>query len=137
MLRVSDQKPEKLSTYWAPEEPSPLRTREIKDWVEEQIQEAMARGTFSNLPGKGKPLRLDTEHPWEQKDWMANHVLSNAHVVPEWVTLEQEIHAELQWLREHREHEERAGRVAQLNRKIDRFNLLAPAGFMQKPRLPR
>ena len=28
--------------------------------VSEQIEEAMARGEFKDLPGKGEPLKLDT-----------------------------------------------------------------------------
>jgi hypothetical protein len=128
------EKPEKLSRYWVREEPNPIATKGIRGWVEEQIQEAMAQGKFSNLPGKGRPLQLRWEHPWEEQDWLCNHILSNAHVVPEWVTLEGEIRAELDWLRTHPDHPERAERIEALNRKIDRFNLLVPAGWKQLPR---
>ncbi len=133
--RVSEErKPEKLSKYWGRQEPGPIEQKGIQNWVEEQIQEAMARGQFDNLSGKGKPLRLRWDHPWEEKDWMANHILSNAHVVPEWVVLEREIRAELEWLRKHADHPERTERIAALNRKIDRYNLHVPAGWMQLPR---
>ncbi|MDQ3945150.1 MAG: DUF1992 domain-containing protein [Actinomycetota bacterium] len=30
-----------------------------ESWVERQIRESMERGDFDNLPGHGKPLRLD------------------------------------------------------------------------------
>lgn len=131
---MSDERQEKLSKYWTREGPSPIAEKSLQDYVEEQIQEAMAQGKFKNLPGKGKPLNLNWEHPWEEKDWMCNHILSNAHVVPEWVIMEREITAAWQWLREHPGHPERAERIEALNRLIDKFNLVVPAGFMQKPR---
>lgn len=129
-----DEKPEKLSKYWVRQEPNPIEQKGFRDYVEEQIQAAMAKGKFSNLPGKGKPLRLGQENPWEEKDWMVNHFLSNAHVVPRWVELERELNAGLQWLREHPNHPERAERIEALNVVIDKFNLEVPAGWMQKPR---
>lgn len=128
------EQPEKLSKYWGKQEPNPLANKEIRDYAEELIQAAMAEGKFKNLPGKGKPLNLGWEHPWEEKDWMSNHILSNAHIVPEWVNLQKQITAELEWLRAHPKHEERAERITQINQVIDRFNLLVPAGFMQVPR---
>ena len=130
-----DPKPEKLSRYWVREEPSPIREKGIRDWVEEQIQEAMAGGKFKNLPGKGKPLNLGPDHPWEAKDWMANHVLSNAKVLPEWMELDKQIQAELAWLKANRkDHHERAERIDLLNRLIDRYNFVVPLGNLQRPR---
>ncbi|MFZ5817439.1 MAG: DUF1992 domain-containing protein [Bacillota bacterium] len=128
-----DPKPEKLSRYWVREEPSPIREKGIRDWVEEQIQEAIARGSFANLPGKGRPLNLGPDHPWEEKDWMTNHILANAKVLPEWMELERQIAAELAWLKEHpRLHPEREERITLLNRLIDRFNFVVPLGNMQR-----
>ena len=131
---MSDEKPEKLSKYWVREVPGPIQTKGIRDWVEEQIQEAMDTGKFDKLPGTGAPLDLGWEHPWEERNWMTNHILSNAKVVPEWVNMEREIRADIEWLRANPEHPDRAERVAALNRRIDRFNLHVPAGFMQMAR---
>ena len=39
-----------------------LTATTYKTVVEKQIQEAMERGEFDNLPGKGKPLDLDINH---------------------------------------------------------------------------
>ena len=36
--------------------------------IDEQIRQAMERGEFDNLPGKGKPLNLD-ENPYEDPGW--------------------------------------------------------------------
>jgi hypothetical protein len=133
---VSDEKPEKLSKYWGRKEPGPIERKGIRNWVEEQIEAAMAEGTFDNLPGKGKPLNLGPDHPWEEKDWLCNHILSNAHVVPEWIMLKNEIEAQIEWLRENPRHRERDERIQALNRMIDKYNLVVPAGFLQKPHYP-
>lgn len=132
---VSEQeRPEKLSKYWTPQGPNPIKEKGYRDYVEEKIQEAMAEGKFDNLPGKGKPLNLGADNPWEEKDWMTNHILSNAHLVPEWIMLKNTIEAEIQWLQRHPSHPERPERIDALNRMIEKFNLVVPAGFLQKPR---
>lgn len=127
---------DKLSTFWTRPEGSPLANKTYKDYVEELIQEAMKAGKFRNLPGRGKPLNLESD-PYAERDWMVNHILSNAHVVPEWIELEKEIRAGVQWLRTQPGHPERPEQLAALNRKIDRYNLLAPRFELQFPRLPR
>lgn len=131
---MNEEVREKLSQHWGKKEPGPIDLKGIDAWVEEQIQEAMARGEFNDLPGKGRPLKLRYAHPWEEKDWLANHILSEAHIVPIWVELGEEIEAQLRWLREHPDHPERPARIQALNRLIDRYNLEVPAGWMQKPR---
>jgi DnaJ family protein C protein 28 len=64
--------------------------------VEDHINSAMQEGKFENLPGKGKPLRLD-ENPFENPEWrMANHVLrSNGFTLP-WIETRNEIEGELE-----------------------------------------
>jgi hypothetical protein len=59
--------------------------------LEDKIQEAMARGEFDNLPGAGKPIDLNDDIfvPNEMK--MAYRVLKNADMVPQEVTLMNEI----------------------------------------------
>lgn len=126
---------DKLSDYWTNPEPSPLRYTPYRDYVEELIQEAMAAGKFKDLPGKGRPLHLESD-PYAERDWLVHHILSNAHVVPEWIELEREIRAGVCWLRAHPQHPERQERIAALNRKIDRFNLMVPRFELQWPRLP-
>src|SRR5579863_6825453 len=39
-----------------------LSGRQYRHYIEEQIQEAVARGEFENLPGTGKPLNLEDDH---------------------------------------------------------------------------
>ena len=43
--------------------------------ADEAIRKAMEEGKFDNLPGKGKPLKLD-EDPFEDPEWrLANKML--------------------------------------------------------------
>lgn len=53
--------------------------------AERNIQEAMEAGLFDNLPGKGKPLNLDSMLPVHLQ------ILKNANVAPDWIQLAQDI----------------------------------------------
>jgi hypothetical protein len=55
--------------------------------VEEQIQEAMEKGEFDNLPGKGKPLNLEEDQHIAPELRMAYRMLKNANIPPEEVML--------------------------------------------------
>lgn len=60
--------------------------------VEERILEAQKAGAFDNLPGKGKPLKLE-DLSWVPEELrVAYHVLRNAHVLPPEAELLKEIH---------------------------------------------
>jgi hypothetical protein len=60
--------------------------------AEERILEAQRAGAFDDLPGKGKPLKL------EDLSWVPEHlrigymVLKNAHVLPPEAELRKDIH---------------------------------------------
>ncbi len=62
--------------------------------VNKQIEEAMERGEFSNLPGKGKPLKLDVNPFLTPQTRMANRLLKENGFAPRWVELEKEIKQE-------------------------------------------
>jgi DnaJ family protein C protein 28 len=135
----------------------------MQDIAARAIEEAMERGDFDNLPGKGKPLRLD---PGEMADpvGFANKVRKNAGFIAPWSLLEEEIagdlrRAEAEILLAHR-HRRAALRNPQadpgaiehtwsqaleifrshldkVNSKILKFNLLIPSQLphLHKPRL--
>lgn len=64
--------------------------------LEEIIQRAMAEGQFDNLPGKGKPLRLD-ENPHEDAEWRTAHrILKNAGFTLPWLETLREIETDLE-----------------------------------------
>ncbi len=61
--------------------------------VEAIIKEAMQRGDFNDLPGKGKPLDLSAYFDTPEEVRMAYSMLKNAGLVPQEVELLQEIAA--------------------------------------------
>jgi hypothetical protein len=61
-----------------------------QSWIDEAIAEARTRGEFDNLPGEGRPLRIE-ENPFAG-DWaLALHVLENAGMSPPWMEMSEEI----------------------------------------------
>jgi hypothetical protein len=59
--------------------------------VDEKIKEAIARGEFDNLPGKGKPLDLDAYFATPEHLRMAYSILKSADIIPEEMELLREI----------------------------------------------
>ena len=63
--------------------PGRLRGRQYRDYIEEQIQEAVARGEFDNLAGTGKPLNLDDDHLAGDKTSAYRLLKQNGYAPPE------------------------------------------------------
>jgi len=115
-----------------------------EDLVERKIREAQERGAFDNLPGQGRPLRLD-DNPYA-RDWaLAFKILKDHDFAPPWVEASREMEQALEALRR-AEPPRRAGdraaarrayleRVEAANARIDHFNLLVPFTWLQRPRL--
>ena len=61
--------------------------------VDEKIEEAIAKGEFDNLPGKGKPLDLDAYFATPEHLRMAYSILKSADIIPEEIELLREIEA--------------------------------------------
>jgi hypothetical protein len=59
--------------------------------VDEMIRDAMARGEFDNLPGRGKPQNLDSYFAAPEDLRMAWSLLKNAGYLPEEVQLMKDI----------------------------------------------
>ncbi len=99
--------------------------------AERKIREAMEDGAFDHLEGAGKPLDL-SENPFEDpSDRMANRLLKNNGLVPDWIEEAKEIAAESRRLRALGElkTDELRSRVAALNRRILAYNVKAPQLF--------
>lgn len=62
--------------------------------AERKIQEAIEEGQFDNLPGKGKPIVFDDDPATPPELRMANKVLKNAGVLPEWIQVQKDIQSE-------------------------------------------
>ncbi|HEY0079179.1 MAG TPA: DnaJ family domain-containing protein [Pyrinomonadaceae bacterium] len=132
-----------------------------EDLVEKKIRDAMKAGEFDNLPGKGRPLNLD-ENPFEDPSMRTAHRLlrNNGFTLP-WIEERKEIDAAIDALRadlarswarcaeaqtitranaRHTSEWEQAEsafrqQLVQLNRRINDFNLRAPAERFQRPAL--
>lgn len=61
--------------------------------IEELIKEAMRKGEFDDLPGKGKPLDLEGYFQSPEELRMGHSILKNAGFVPEEVQLLKDIEA--------------------------------------------
>ena len=84
------------------EQPSPKKKRPDQTWesfVDQQIREAMERGEFNNLSGKGKPLEFAKFQGGPAQE-MTHKIVKDAGFVPYWMELEKEIVREEQEARE-------------------------------------
>ena len=59
--------------------------------VDEKIKEAITRGEFENLPGKGKPLDLDAYFATPEHLRMGYSILKSADIIPEELELIRQI----------------------------------------------
>ncbi|HYL36970.1 MAG TPA: DnaJ family domain-containing protein [Bryobacteraceae bacterium] len=118
--------------------------------ADRKIREAMAEGSFDNLPDKGKPIRLES-NPFEDPAlWMAHHLLRVNGFAPPWVEEARELEEAAVRLRtdlaealqrpaaDHRAKERAVQqfreRGAELNRRILTYNLKSPSvRFHRRP----
>ncbi len=74
------------------------KKRPPRDWegvVDKQIRDAIERGEFDNLSGRGKPIDLG-ENPFTPREWrLAYKVMEDAGVSPEWIEQDKEIRREV------------------------------------------
>jgi hypothetical protein len=77
-----------------PERPVGRGRRVWRDLVEEILGEARKNGEFDNLPGQGKPLRLE-EDVYAGDKALAYHLLKNNQMAPPEIERGKEIDAEL------------------------------------------
>jgi hypothetical protein len=57
----------------------------MPDFIEEIITSAMQRGEFDNLPGAGKPLKLDDDPHTPDHLKLAHKLLKDNDLAPEWI----------------------------------------------------
>ncbi len=123
--------------------------------IDDEVKTAQDNGAFDNLRGTGKPLADDGEPAGE--DWLANHLLRQARVLPTWLQLRKEIHENrprvLGALKEYEQTRERLDptnlkhsailvrleerymeHAEEINKKIDEHNLRCPSISLEIPR---
>jgi len=71
----------------------------IEKAIEGAIQDAMAAGAFTNLPGEGKPLAWSREaEALAGENWLGFKMLQNGGYLPEWLNQGREIELDLEKL---------------------------------------
>ena len=124
--------------------------------IENRVEESREKGLFENLRGQGRPLKLE---PGSGPEWLANHLLRENDMLPDWLQLRKEIHEErprvIAALQEYDEQatvldprrprdraildrlEQRYVQAArEINRKIDEHNLRCPSIHHELVRFP-
>ncbi len=64
---------------------------EWRDLVAKRIEEAMRRGDFDNLPGRGKPLDVSRQPFVPEDQLMAFKLLQNNDLTPDWIAERKEV----------------------------------------------
>ena len=91
--------------------------------VDEKIKEAIARGEFDNLPGKGKPLDLDAYFATPEHLRMGYSILKNADIIPEEMELLKQIEGLKKSLDSCTSQIEKRAIQKELSQKITNFNM--------------
>jgi hypothetical protein len=113
--------------------------------IDEQIQDAIRKGQFNNLPGSGKPLKLEDESHVPESLRMAHKILRDNNYVPDWIAQGKELDTARETLiadiqRAARENRRAAleslrEKVKKHNSTVLSYNLKVPSGVAHKPNL--
>lgn len=115
--------------------------------IDDHIRQAQEKGAFDNLPGQGKPIRLE-KNPYAGEQELAFDILQQAGFLPSWVEERQTLEAEMnqaitslsrawsqvegdyrrdpRWQKAEKKFRQESLR---LNQAIRTYNLKAPAGI--------
>jgi DnaJ homologue, subfamily C, member 28, conserved domain len=91
--------------------------------ADEKIKEAIARGEFDNLPGKGKPLDLDAYFATPEHLRTGYSILKSADIIPEEMELLKQIEDLKRSLDSCSSHIEKRPLQKQLSEKLTNFNM--------------
>jgi DnaJ family protein C protein 28 len=127
--------------------------KRFESLTEKSIREAIEKGEFDNLPGKGQPLDL-SENPFEDPDLRTVHrLLRNAGFAPAWLEERKDVESQFELARTtlsrawrlyglngvranedewERNVNEFKTKIAELRRRVSIYNLKAPATIFQR-----
>ena len=91
--------------------------------ADERIREAMDRGEFDDLPGKGKPLDLEDDSHLPQDIRFAYKILKNANCLPPELELRKEIHKTEDLLAGIKDTQEKYKQIKKLNYLVMKLNM--------------
>ena len=92
--------------------------------AERKIREAMERGEFANLPGAGKPLRLDDDSMIPEDLRLAYKILRNAGCIPPELEVRKEIITLRDLLRTIEDEEARRDTIRELNYRLLKLGVM-------------
>lgn len=92
--------------------------------AERKILEAMARGEFTNLPGAGKPLRLEDDSMIPEDLRVAYKILKNAGCIPPELEVRKEIITLRDLLRTIEDENKKKETIRELNYKLLKLNVM-------------
>jgi len=93
--------------------------------AEKKIREAIERGEFANLPGAGKPLRLEDDSMIPEDLRVAYKILKNAGCIPPELELRREIITLRDLLQSIEDEDGKRERIRELNYKLLKLNIIA------------
>ena len=99
------------------------KTMSFEKNVDEKIKEAIARGEFDNLPGKGKPLDLDAYFAAPEHLRIGYSILKGADIIPEEMELLRQIEGLKKSLDSSTTRIEKKALRQQLSEKLTNFNM--------------
>ncbi|OPX36796.1 MAG: molecular chaperone DnaJ [Desulfobacteraceae bacterium 4484_190.1] len=92
--------------------------------AERKIMEALEKGEFDNLPGKGEPLATEDISNIPEDLRMAYRILKNADCLPPELQLKKEIRQMEDMLEDIPDEKEKYRQIKKINYKIMRLNLM-------------
>ena len=92
--------------------------------AERKIREAMERGEFANLPGAGKPLRLEDDSMIPEDLRVAYKILRNAGCIPPELEVRKEILTLRDLLRTIEDEEARRDTIRELNYRLLKLGVM-------------
>ena len=92
--------------------------------AEQRIKEALEKGEFDNLPGRGEPLKFEDDSRVPEDLRMAYKVLKNADCLPPELELRKEIRQMEDLLESIPDEKEKYRQIKNINFKIMKLNLM-------------
>ncbi|MEE9418764.1 MAG: DnaJ family domain-containing protein [Desulfatiglandaceae bacterium] len=92
--------------------------------IEKRIQEALDRGDFDDLPGRGKPMQIEDDSGVPEDLRLAYKVLKNADCLPPELQLKKEIRQMEDLLESIPDEKEKYRQIKKINYKIMRLNIM-------------
>jgi DnaJ homologue, subfamily C, member 28, conserved domain len=134
----------------------------MRDWesaIDRQIRKAIEDGEFANLPGEGKPLKLEDDPNTPDQLQMAFKILRENDMAPEWIMYGKDLESkQVDWLEKvkrayqayrtaladpqrypqaeanwQRVQQKLGEDAARLNKEINIYNLKVPKGITHRP----